>query len=102
MIESTEDGKRRQLTRYYCSTECFQASYRHIGWYDGKAAERRKEKDRNRPPRTEWRRRYYAEHSEEIRTRRKERYWKDVDGASKDGEFYRKKRKLLREAASEN
>lgn len=41
------DGK-RQATTYFCSEGCFAASYKHIGWFDGKAEERRKLKDRNR------------------------------------------------------
>ena len=36
------DGK-RQATTYYCSTTCYQASYKYKGWYDGKTEERRRE-----------------------------------------------------------
>lgn len=46
------DGK-RQATTYFCSEGCFAASYKHIGWFDGKAEERRKLKDRNRDPEKE-------------------------------------------------
>lgn len=35
------DGK-KQATTYFCSEGCFAASYKHIGWFDGKAEERRK------------------------------------------------------------
>lgn len=35
------DGK-KQATTYFCSERCFAASYKHIGWYDGKAQERRR------------------------------------------------------------
>ena len=35
------DGK-RQATTYFCSEGCFAASYKHIGWFDGKAEERRR------------------------------------------------------------
>lgn len=35
------DGK-RQATTYFCSEGCFAASYKHVGWFDGKAEERRK------------------------------------------------------------
>lgn len=37
------DGK-RQATTYYCSTTCYQASYKYKGWYDGKTEERRRER----------------------------------------------------------
>ena len=46
------DGK-KQATTYFCSEGCFAASYKHIGWFDGKAEERRKLKDRNRDPEKE-------------------------------------------------
>lgn len=46
------DGK-RQATTYFCSEGCFAASYKHIGWFDGKAEERRRLKDRNRDPEKE-------------------------------------------------
>lgn len=46
------DGK-RQATTYFCSEGCFAASYKHVGWFDGKAEERRKLKDRNRDPEKE-------------------------------------------------
>ena len=36
------DGSQR--TTYFCSRGCFAASYKHIGWYDGKTEERRREK----------------------------------------------------------
>lgn len=57
------DGK-RQKTCYFCSSSCFQASYKHIGWYDGKAEQRRQEKDARRDTR-EKNRRYYAAHREQ-------------------------------------
>ena len=41
------DGK-KQATTYFCSEKCFAASYKHIGWYDGKAEERRKLKEARR------------------------------------------------------
>ena len=39
------DGK-RQATTYYCSTTCYQASYKYKGWYDGKTEERRREREK--------------------------------------------------------
>ena len=41
------DGK-KAATTYYCSSKCFSASYKHIGWYDGKFDERRKDRERKR------------------------------------------------------
>ena len=41
------DGK-RQATTYFCSEGCFAASYKHIGWFDGKAEERRDRADGGR------------------------------------------------------
>ena len=62
------DGK-RQATTYFCSEGCFAASYKHIGWFDGKAEERRKLKDRNRDPEKERARNraYQQAHREELR-----------------------------------
>ena len=62
------DGK-RQATTYFCSEGCFAASYKHIGWFDGKAEERRKLKDRNRDPEKERARHqaYQQAHREELR-----------------------------------
>lgn len=61
------DGK-RQATTYFCSEGCFAASYKHIGWFDGKAEERRKLKDRNRDPEKERARNraYQQAHREEL------------------------------------
>lgn len=62
------DGK-RQATTYFCSEGCFAASYKHIGWFDGKAEERRKLKDRSRDPEKERARHraYQQAHREELR-----------------------------------
>ena len=46
------DGK-KMATTYFCSEGCYAASYKHIGWFDGKAEERRRLKDRNRDPERE-------------------------------------------------
>ena len=65
------DGK-RQATTYFCSEGCFAASYKHVGWFDGKAEERRKLKDRNRDPEKERARNraYQQAHREELRQAR--------------------------------
>lgn len=62
------DGK-RQATTYFCSEGCFAASYKHIGWLDGKAEERRRLKDRSRDPEKERARHraYQQAHREELR-----------------------------------
>ena len=89
----------RQLTKYYCSESCKLASYKHR--FDGKAKQRKRERDRNRD-RSEWWAAYYAEHSEEIRERRKQRWYEMSDEERlQEGRFYRTKRKLL-EAANGN
>lgn len=91
------DGK-KQATTYYCSTGCFQASYKHIGWYDGLYEQRKKERDAKRDVK-EKNRRYREAHAEELRKRRMEKYWEDPEAARADNRYYRKKRKLL---AAEN
>lgn len=88
------DGKRQAIT-YYCSKKCFAASYKHVGWYDGKAEERRKERERNR------KRTYTPEQLERKRERGREymrrRRRENPDMARLDSAFYRRKRKLLKE-----
>ena len=91
------DGK-KQATTYFCSERCFAASYKHIGWYDGKAEERRREREAKRDTR-EKSRRYYAAHAEELREKAR-RYRKEHPGvAAADSAYQRRKRKLLREEA---
>ena len=96
--ERDEDGKRHQRTKYYCSSSCFQASYKHIGWYDGKAEERRKlrELNRDKEKRSEQWKRYYAKNGERIRAKRMQRYWENHEEELKDNQFQRAKRKKLR------
>ena len=67
-------GGKKQKTCYFCSETCKAASYKHL--FDGKAAERKAEYDRNRD-RRESARRYYAAHAERERERAKARYWAD-------------------------
>jgi hypothetical protein len=85
------DGK-KQKTCYFCSQTCKQASYKHL--FDGKAAERKAEYDRNRD-RRESARRYYAAHAERERERAKTRYWADPEAARADNAYKRQKRKLV-------
>ena len=85
------DGK-KQKTCYFCSQTCKMANYKHL--FDGKAAERKAEYDRNRD-RRESTRRYYAAHAERERERAKARYWADPDAARAANAYQRKKRKLV-------
>jgi len=91
------DGK-RQATTYFCCEQCFGASYKKKSWFDGKAEERRKEKDARRDHSAK-NRRYYEAHREKERARSKARYWADKEGARADCRYHRRKRKLLAEAS---
>ena len=66
------DGK-RQATTYYCSTTCYQASYKYKGWYDGKTEERRREREKKRPDRSAYMAKWRAEHRDHIREYNRER-----------------------------
>ena len=87
---TTADGHSK--TTYYCSESCKNASYKHR--FDGLAAERKKEYDRNRDV-TEKNRRYYEKHRDEILSKKKEAYWNDPDAHREACAYQRKKRKLL-------
>lgn len=91
------DGK-KQATTYFCSERCFAASYKHIGWYDGKAQERRRAREAARDNR-ERNRRYYAQHAEEIKAGHREHRRLHVGQNAADCAYQRWKRKLLREEA---
>ncbi len=93
------DGK-KQATTYFCSGKCFAASYKHIGWYDGKAEERRKQKEARRDLK-EKNRRYREKHAEELREKARLRRLANPGLAAADSAYNRRKRKLLKEAASE-
>ena len=85
-----KDGK-KQATVYFCSESCKKASYKHL--FDGKAAQRRKEREAKRNIK-EKNRRYYERHAEQLRERKREQYWADPERARKDNAYQRKKRKL--------
>lgn len=89
------DGK-RQASTYFCSEACFAASYKHKGWFDGLAAQRRKEKESHRDIRTK-NARYYAAHRVQMQLRRRRQYRSDPEASRRDNEFYRCKRKMLAE-----
>lgn len=84
----------RQITVYYCSETCKKASYKYSGWFDGKAEERRKEREENRDIR-EKNKRYYAAHAEQMRERARRYRSEHPEEVRMSNEFYRKKRKLL-------
>lgn len=97
------DGK-RQATTYFCSEGCFAASYKHIGWFDGKAEERRKLKDRSRDPEKERARNraYQQAHREELREKARLRRLAHPGQAAADSAYARRKRKLKAEEAQAN
>ena len=83
------DGK-RQATTYFCSEGCFAASYKHIGWFDGKAEERRKLKA------------YQQAHREELREKARLRRLTNPGLSAADSAYARRKRKLIAEEAQAN
>lgn len=90
------DGK-RQATTYYCSTTCYQASYKYKGWYDGKTEERRREREKKRPDRSAYNRQWRDKNRDHIReyNRERERQYRltDPDGYKADKQYqYRKAR----------
>lgn len=93
------DGK-AQATTYFCSEKCFAASYKHIGWYDGKADERRREREARRDNK-ERNRRYNEAHREERKEYARRRRAENPGLAAADSAYCRRKRKLLKEGASE-
>ena len=92
------DGK-KQATTYFCCEGCFTASYKHIGFFDGKAQDRRRAREAARDNRAR-NRRYYAEHAEEIKAKR--RIYRRQNGGQNaaDCAYQRRKRKLLQEEAA--
>lgn len=91
------DGK-KQATTYFCSEKCFAASYKHIGWYDGKAEERRKLKEARRDWKTK-NRKYREANAEEMREKARLRRLANPGMAAADSAYNRKKRKLLAQEA---
>lgn len=91
------DGK-KQATTYFCSEKCFAASYKHIGWYDGNAEERRKLKEARRDWKTK-NRKYREAHAEELREKARLRRLANPGMAAADSAYSRKKRKLLAQEA---
>ena len=95
MRQMERDGK-RQATTYFCSQSCKEASYKHPGFYDGKADERRQEREKNRDVR-EKNRRYYAAHSEELRAKKRAYYAAHPGLSAENSRYQREKTKILNE-----
>lgn len=95
MRQLERDGKGQAIT-YFCSEKCYAASYKHIGWYDGKAEERRKAREAARDTK-EKNRRYYQAHAEQERQRARERYWEDPERAREDQAYQRRKRRAVKQ-----
>lgn len=89
------DGK-ALATTYFCREKCFAASYKRVGWFDGKAEERRRLKDQNRDQEKERERyrKYNEEHREERREYARRRRAENPGMAAADSAYYRQKRKL--------
>lgn len=93
------DGKKEKIC-YFCSEKCKASTYKHL--FDGKAQERKAERQRNRN-RTEWWNRYYADHAELIRERRKQSWYAmSAEERAAEGRYYRTKRKLCEVSANES
>lgn len=86
----------RQLICYYCSENCKRASYKHIGWWDGKTEERKRERDAKRDRGNYYKERYAA-HAEELREKRREYVRTHPEQIAADNAYYRRKRKLMNE-----
>lgn len=94
-IRQMPKGVRRQATVYFCSESCKQASYKHL--FDGKAHERRLQKDRNRDKEQERARwaTYREAHAEELREKARRSRQENPGMAAADSAYSRRKRKLL-------
>lgn len=99
MRQLPRDGKKQAIT-YFCSESCYAKSYKHIGFYDGKAAERRAEREAKRDNRERCRI-YNAKNAEKRRQKRREWYWANHDEAILRNKYNRQKRKLLLQSATE-
>lgn len=86
---------KKEKTCYFCSEKCFASSYKHIGFYDGNANKRRKEKEMNRDKRDK-NYRYYHSHEKELREKRKKRYWENREEELLSNKYYKMKRKLMK------
>lgn len=92
LVTTQEDGKRRQKVKYYCSGKCKAESYIHR--FDGKAEQRRAQREQARDISTK-NRRYYAAHREQEKARQKERYWANLEASRLAVQFNHQKRRAL-------
>lgn len=90
---SNVNGK-KQATVYFCSEGCKKSSYKHIGWFDGKADIRREEREAKRDIK-EKNRRYYLAHAEEIKAKKRKQYQENREEYLLNKKYSREKRKLL-------
>lgn len=84
------DGK-KQKTCYFCSESCKAATYKHL--FDGRAEERRRQREANRDVK-EKNRRYYQAHRDDLRAKQRARYWSDPEAARANNRYSRRKRAL--------
>lgn len=89
------DGK-KQKTCYFCSEKCFAKSYKHIGFFDGKAKERKAERYAKRDIKAK-NYKYYHAHEEQMRERRRNNYWQNHEEELLNNRYQKHKRKLLME-----
>ncbi len=90
----TNINGKKQATVYFCSEGCKRKSYKHL--FDGKADQRRKEREEKRDVR-EKNRKYYLLHSEQIKAKNREEYHKNREEYLLDQKYNRRKRKLIKE-----
>lgn len=91
MRQMTNIGGKKQKTVFFCSEKCKKASYKHL--FDGKAEERRKEREAKRDHKAKAKR-YYAAHTEECRERAHRWRAKHPEEVALTNAYNRKKRKL--------
>ena len=94
MRQMTNVNGKKQATVYFCSEGCKKSSYKHIGWFDGKADIRREEREAKRDIK-EKNRRYYLAHAEEIKAKKRKKYQENREEYLLNQKYSREKRKLL-------
>lgn len=94
MRQMTNVNGKKQTTVYFCSESCKRASYKHPGWWDGKAEQRRQERQEKRDWSAKFRR-YYAEHAEQCREKKRKYYAEHREECIAANRYSRQKRKLL-------
>lgn len=90
----TNVNGKKQATVYFCSESCKNKSYKHL--FDGNAEKRRKEREYKRDIK-EKNRKYYFLHSEEIKAKKRDEYYKNRESYLLDQKYNRQKRELIKE-----